>query len=1056
MGELLPALIAERLMGYRREAGVAGLWARVALTTRGKADWLVVHPNHLSQARPPRWAEKEDGQSEALTLGSGLWGTASVDKSLPAMGRIVFHRQGVVETPREVEALEHWASQIGSAVREFRRQEGARRLLEVPTAPATVKAAHDALEVWARALQALLGADGVKVTLARRSPGGPITDQVVNTRYGVEVPKKVAYSTEFGLGDWVLRRREWLLAAEMRDAEEVALAGSVFRGFRRKCLTSSGSWEVVTSRPEKMVNEAGLDDESSMLFFPLTTDDSVTGVVAAWRLLGIGPGEDPEPIDADIDIQVFSQFAPHGATACQRLVQLEKLKDQLGENRKLASQLAKAENLAVGFEALASGAGRLADAPAAIVCRIDREGSGVALYEVARWRDPSLDPAPEGTIPVHLKVEGEAGKWSDQVKAALDPGAGLEFRRLLLPPTSNANENRELPRLAVALLDRQPLPNGPSFFSDELLIQFATNFVQTAEALLESQGRTLGSRLVDQLVGPQAGHSPREATAEGVMAEATERVVELLGADAGLLYLGPSSDMRIAQSWPPREALLGQPVAPNSRTEACIKEKRAEVIVDALRDPQDLNQVSLAQIRDGFGWRAVRSWLCCPLLYQGRVIGLWKFLTRGSGRFLGPDHLEVVEKVAPHAAWEAQRAARSTMLSASLELATALTGHHGQKLEALLAEKLGQWVDRVLKRDNARIAVIARLEEGRAFLRAASAGIAAPHLEDLDRFSLQVHGKAFGGSLGRPLPEPLAALGPFVIAEPIAVPGGGERLAGQVFFIDDTSFGIEDRDALQEVTRTLAVVLNAERERNELKEAMGRYRHAVLGPIQGAISNALELVEQTTEGVAPELLALTKAKVLEEGQILRLWRENQRFYQTERVELKLQRVSSDLLRTLIERAFQRYQDIAEARNIRLLPDRSSNSDRPFRLPLDEYAMDLVVSNLVDNAVKYAFYNTTIKAGVARKGNRAELWVEDIGHGIEKKIIDEIFDPGRRAVDFDPFRWITGSGLGLTLSRRIVEAHHGEISARSRELGPGYRAETTPYLVRFTVFLPLAH
>jgi signal transduction histidine kinase len=760
------------------------------------------------------------------------------------------------------------------------------------------------------------------------------------------------------------------------------------------------------------------------------------------------------PFDDDLDLRVFEQFAPHGATACQRLIQLEKLRDQQKEQRDLARKLTEAKTLAAGFEALAGGAGGLADAAVAIVCRIDNEGPGQALYEVARWRHPDLGTTPSEHSPLHLHVVQEVSAWSDQVGAALAAQAELRFRRLLLPPTNAPEESRDVPRVAVILLDRPPVEDGPAFFSDELLVQFATSFVLSAETLLKGQGRALGSRLVDQLVGPQEAHSPREVTAEGVMAEATERLVELLGADAGLLYLGPPSDMRIAQTWPSREGLLGEPVAPRSRTEACIKASRAAVVVDALSDPQDLNQESLALIRGLFGWRAVRSWLCCPLLYQGRLIGLWKFLTRGSGRFLGPDHLEVVDTVAPHAAWEAQRAARSTMLSESLQLATALTGHHGQKLEQLLARELGEWTRRVLKRENARVAAIARLHEGRAFLRAASSTIAEGHREAIDRISLQIHGKAFGEMLGRSLPEPLVELAPFVIAEPIAVLGGGKRLAGHVFFLDDSAFDIEDREALQEVTRTLSVVLNAERERNELKDAMGRYRHAVLGPVQGAMSNALELVEQTTEAAAPELLAQTRAKLLEEVQILRLWRENQRFYQSERVELKTQMVPIEVLNTLIERAFQRYQEIAAARNIRLRLDGQSTTERPLRLPLDEHAMDLVVSNLVDNAVKYAFFNTAIKAGVARRGNRAELWVEDIGHGIERKVLDEIFDPGQRAVDFDPFRWITGSGLGLTLSRRIVEAHKGEITARSRELGPGHRAETTPNLVRFTVQLPL--
>jgi signal transduction histidine kinase len=1051
MTPLLPPIIAERLMAFRREAGVVGIWARVALTTKGEAEWVIAHPDSLAPGRPPEWAEKADGELTVRATGAGFRATAAIDPKLPRMGRIVVLWNA--DPQKQLASLaEAWARQIGQTLRDYRRHEGAVRLLGLLTAPATIESARNALKDWATALQDLLGADGVKVTWARRSVEGPVTAQAVNTKYGLaeQGPTVVPYSADFGLADWVLRRGEWLLSPSMREDGELVQLGSNFVGFRRWCLTGSGKHEQVTFRPEKMVNPAGNDDETSMLSFPLKTDNAVTGVVAAWRFRGVDDEPEPAPFDADFDVEVFQQFAPHGAAACQRLLQLERMQDQFEENRSLATVLAQANTLAEGFGAVAKSVGRLADAPVVLLFRVEVKSDGAALYEVARWNDPSLESSLAGVPPFHLSVSGPSSGWASQMSPALVVTRGLELRTLLLPPAGGTSERAKLPRIVLALFDREPVENGPSFFSDELLLQLATSFVQSAEAVLENQGSSLGSRLVDRLVGP----SPKggESTAEKVMAEATEPLVTLLGADAGLLYLGSPSHMRITQTWPPTSGLVGIEVTKNSRTEKCIQTKEAVAVVDNLQDSEGLDALALERICRGLGWRRVRSWLCCPLVYQGRVIGLWKFLTRGTGRFLGPDHLEVVKKVAPHAAWEAQRAARRTVLSESLKLSTAVAGKHGEELEHGLVGELEKWIAHVLQRKAGQVAVLARLERERFFLFAASRGIKEQDLAgDLDRLSLRLHGQPLGGGEGKPLPSSLAPLASHVLAEPLLIPAN-QRLAGHVFVFDHEIFDAEERDALRELARTLAVILNAERERNEIKAALSRYRHAVLGPVQGAMSNALALADLAKSTPDSPALNQFKTRLLEEVQILRLWRENQPFYQAESVQLICCLVSTARLHAIVERSVRRYEEIADGRKLKLRV--AGDIRRGGRVYLDENAIDLVVSNLVDNAVKYAFYSTTITIQLRRAGGSVELSVEDIGHGIGDDVIAESFE-GKRVAGFDPFRWITGSGLGLALSRRIVEAHSGSIEASSHLVARGQKPETSPYRVRIKISLPMA-
>ena len=92
---------------------------------------------------------------------------------------------------------------------------------------------------------------------------------------------------------------------------------------------------------------------------------------------------------------------------------------------------------------------------------------------------------------------------------------------------------------------------------------------------------------------------------------------------------------------------------------------------------------------------------------------------------------------------------------------------------------------------------------------------------------------------------------------------------------------------------------------------------------------------------------------------------------------------------------------------------------------------LVLQPLVENAVRHAVaprpQGGTIAVRAARRD--AELWleVEDDGPGIAPDDLPRIFDRFYRA---DEARSSPGSGLGLTIARRIVEAHRGEIRAES--------------------------
>ncbi len=110
--------------------------------------------------------------------------------------------------------------------------------------------------------------------------------------------------------------------------------------------------------------------------------------------------------------------------------------------------------------------------------------------------------------------------------------------------------------------------------------------------------------------------------------------------------------------------------------------------------------------------------------------------------------------------------------------------------------------------------------------------------------------------------------------------------------------------------------------------------------------------------------------------------------------------------------------------------------------LDANRFRHVIDNLVGNALKYS--EGSVKIVLRRDGEQAEIDVQDRGIGIPQEELATLFTRFGRASNARRLG-IAGSGVGLYISKKIVDAHRGGISVRSIE----HEGST------FTVTLPLA-
>lgn len=110
-------------------------------------------------------------------------------------------------------------------------------------------------------------------------------------------------------------------------------------------------------------------------------------------------------------------------------------------------------------------------------------------------------------------------------------------------------------------------------------------------------------------------------------------------------------------------------------------------------------------------------------------------------------------------------------------------------------------------------------------------------------------------------------------------------------------------------------------------------------------------------------------------------------------------------------------------------DLEASFEVPHNLPrvrADRDRLNQILMNLVSNAVKYTPPGGRVAISARRRGNTVEVAVADTGIGVPEDAGDRLFEPFYRAAGRAEGSEFTSSGLGLAVTRRLVESHGGEV------------------------------
>ncbi|MBU2595531.1 GAF domain-containing protein [Patescibacteria group bacterium] len=241
---------------------------------------------------------------------------------------------------------------------------------------------------------------------------------------------------------------------------------------------------------------------------------------------------------------------------------------------------------------------------------------------------------------------------------------------------------------------------------------------------------------------------------------------------------------------------------------------------------------------------------------------------------------------------------------------------------------------------------------------------------------------------------------------------------------DQAAIAIENAKLYEEVEKANIKLKELDKLKNEFLSIASHQVRTPLSIIKGYVS----LLRAKKVGEISEQQDRFMKNIQEANdQLINIINDFLNLSRIEQKRMKLEITESDV-KMIIQEVIERMNHEAELKKIKL--DFIKENDLP-KINIDEPKMIEVITNLIDNAIKYSPEKSEVEVALKKDGDKLKISVADQGIGIPKDFKDKLFQKFSRAhnaIQAQP----NGNGIGLFLVKKIIDAHQGIIEIKTKE------------------------
>ena len=250
--------------------------------------------------------------------------------------------------------------------------------------------------------------------------------------------------------------------------------------------------------------------------------------------------------------------------------------------------------------------------------------------------------------------------------------------------------------------------------------------------------------------------------------------------------------------------------------------------------------------------------------------------------------------------------------------------------------------------------------------------------------------------------------------------------------IDEQTKGI--KEAYKKVEKAYEVEKQTNKELKQLDKAKTLFlsiaAHQLRTPLTGIKGYISMFLEGDFGPLAKKQIEIMKGVFYSSNRLTRLINTFLNISRIESGRLRLDKLPVDL-KELSQTVLADLKEVADDKNIKLELDAPEKIDQAF---IDKDKIEDVLLNLVDNAIKYTQTGQVILR-LRQLDGKIRVEVQDTGIGISKQESSELFNKfvrGKQALKLHT----DGSGLGLFIVKKLIEAHNGQVGVESAGAGKG--------------------